>query len=117
MTEPIKAVLQRRKADRPKSEFVFASTSTATGHLVDIRRHHELVIKDSKVQFDLHDLRRTFASVAANLRLPPYVVKALLNHRTKADIIQYHYLEFELDVLRPAMESINSHLLSYARSM
>jgi integrase len=40
----------------------------------------EEVARRSGVRFCIHDLRRTFATIADNLDIPAYGVKALLNH-------------------------------------
>lgn len=56
-------------------DFVF---STEEGRLSNLRYAQRRVEADSGVAFTVHDLRRTFATVAESLDIPAYAAKALL---------------------------------------
>ena len=117
MTQPIREIFLRRQTERD-GIFVFpCERRSKSGHITDVSRYRTLVKEASGVDFDLHDLRRTFASAAANIKMPPYIVKALLNHRSKADVTQQHYLEFELETLEAALSKIDTYILMTAHHL
>jgi integrase len=64
----------------------------------------------SGVEFTLHDLRRTFTTLAESLDIPAYALKRLLNHRVSAadvtDIVH------DVERLRRPMQAITDYLLS-----
>jgi predicted DNA-binding protein len=68
------------------------------------------VIERSGVTFTTHDLRRTFATVADSLDIPGYAVKALLNHKTGADVT-VGYIIADVERLRGPMQRITDYLL------
>jgi integrase len=71
------------------------------------------VTAESDVSFTLHDLRRTFATVADALDIPGYAVKALLNHKTGADVTA-GYIVVDVERLRKPMQKITDYLLRAA---
>ena len=68
-----------------QSAFVFAGEG-GTGHLVEPRRQMAKVVAMSGIEFTLHDLRRTFATIAESLDLSAYALKRLLNHKSGSDV-------------------------------
>ncbi len=88
-----------------------------TGHLVEPKKVVAKIIKSSGVQFIIHDLRRTFITVAANQNISVYQLKALVNHRTKrkqADVTT-GYVQISIEQLREPMDLITNYLLSATR--
>ncbi len=51
------------------------------------------------MKFSLHDLRRTFITVAESLDIPAYALKRLLNHRADGDVTG-GYIVMNADRLR-----------------
>ena len=93
-------LLRRRLSQSKDRHWVFEG-HRGGAHLTDIDNHISAVIDNAGVYFKLHDLRRSFGSIAARIRgSSDYVVKRLLNHRTKSDVTQYHYIQHELEFLR-----------------
>lgn len=96
------------------SEFVFPAKSKQ-GHLV---YHHKAVIKLVKlggIDFRLHDLRRTFASVV-NIKVRDasvYTIKRLLNHSSGTDVTA-GYIQHDIEDLRSAMEIVEQTILNWA---
>lgn len=65
-------------------------------------------------KFTMHDLRRTFISVASSIDGVPYaVVKRLANHSTKTDVTAM-YIKYTLEQLRPYMQMVEDALLLHA---
>lgn len=64
------------------------------------------------VDWHLHDLRRTFATVATRAGVDAGMVKRLMNHSTSGDVTAHHYVRLNVEDMRPAMEVIEARLLA-----
>lgn len=102
-------LLKDRKASAT-GEYVF---QTNKGRMQNLRYAQEAVIKDSKVSFTIHDLRRTFATIANSLDIPAYTVKMLLNHKIGADVTA-GYIVADVERLRAPMQKITSYIIQCA---
>lgn len=92
----------RRKPEGP----VFGALSNVRYALTAVRKQ--------SVSFTLHDLRRTFATAAANkVKLPWITVKALLNHKVRD--ITGQYVVQDVDSLREPMQQVTDYLLRCAK--
>jgi integrase len=60
----------------------------------------------------LHDLRRTFATVATRAGVDAGMVKRLMNHSTSGDVTMKHYVRLNLEDMRPAMQTVETRLLA-----
>ncbi len=89
-----------------------AFTSTH-GQIGNLRYSLEGVAKASGVKFMIHDMRRTFATVAESLDIPAYALKALLNHKHTNDVTG-GYLVITTERLRVPMEKIEDYVLKAA---
>lgn len=104
---------QRGKIRRIDNNYVFPGDRPGS-HLVEPKRAIEKVIKESGVEFSMHDLRRTFETIAARLDIPYYALKKLLNHSTKNDITG-GYVVLDIEHLRVPMQKIADHIKQCAR--
>jgi len=90
------------------SEYVFADNQ---GRCISNFRYAQAnVQKASGVAFCIHDLRRTFATVAESLDIPAYALKRLLNHANGADVTA-GYIVANVERLRDPMQRITDYLL------
>jgi len=80
------------------------------GPLVEPRAGVQWVIQQSGVTFKLHDLRRTFITVAESLDISAYAVKRLVNHKMSRDVTA-GYIISDAERLRDPMERIAKYLL------
>ena len=80
----------------------------------NVRYALERIQKASGVTFTVHDLRRTFATVAESLDLSSYAVKALLNHALPREDVTTGYLRLTPERLRDAMEKVERRILTLA---
>lgn len=64
------------------------------------------------VPFTIHDLRRTFITVAESLDISPYAIKALVNHRQPGGDVTAGYIAHDVDRLRGPMQEITNRLLA-----
>ncbi|MCA1854247.1 MAG: tyrosine-type recombinase/integrase, partial [Beggiatoa sp.] len=83
------------------------------GRLNNLSYALEDVTRRSGVPFCIHDLRRTFATIADSLDIPGYAVKALLNHKGGSDVTAGYVLA-STERLREPMQKITDYVLRCA---
>lgn len=106
-------LLKERQAKAKKDdEYVFPGAG-AQGYLIEPRRHIERVSKASGVSFSLHDLRRTFITIAESLDIPAYAIKRLVNHKMTRDVTA-GYIISDVERLRRPMQQITDFLMRTA---
>jgi integrase len=105
-------LLTRREAD-PDAEWVFPGPG-ATGHIVETKKFYARVAKRSGITFTLHDLRRTFVTIAESLDIPHYALKRLLNHRTDSDVTG-GYIVMDVERLRRPVERVAERILELSQ--
>jgi integrase len=71
------------------------------------------VIKESGISFTIHDLRRTFMTIAESLDISAYAVKRLANHKMNNDITA-GYIIADVERLRDPMQKITDYILKCA---
>jgi integrase len=114
-TLPLSQFLHAMLEERSRSatgDFVFPGAGRG-GHVVSLKDSQRNVIEASGVSFTLHDLRRTFTTVAESLDIPGYALKRMLNHSDGADVTA-GYIVASVERLREPMEKVAEYL---ARAM
>lgn len=101
------SLLQQRFAQH-ENDFVFPGTGK-TGHLVEVHRQLKAIEVKTGIKIGLHDLRRTFASIAES-ETSYIAVKTLLNHAISSDVTQ-GYIQVPMADLRKAVEKISHRIL------
>jgi integrase len=99
--------MQRKKV--ATTEYVFPSSGVG-GYIVEPRKQMEKVIQHSGIPFIIHDLRRTFITIAEGLDISAYAVERLANHKMKQDITS-GYIITDVERLRKPMQQISDYLL------
>ncbi len=94
-------------------EFVFPGTGK-TGHLVEPKKAVKKVVETSGINFMIHDLRRTFISIAESLDIPAYALKRLLNHKISGDVTA-GYIITDVERLRVPMQKITDFIVDAAK--
>lgn len=97
-----------RRKNSTGSNWVFQSPIHKT-HLSEPREAINKVTKLSGVEFTLHDLRRTFITIAEGLDIPAYALKRLLNHKDSSDVTA-GYIVNDVERLRQPMEKISKFI-------
>lgn len=100
-------LIQRKKI--ATTEFVFPGNG-AGGYIVEPRKQMQKVTQVSGISFIIHDLRRTFITIAEGLDISAYAVKRLANHKMKQDITS-GYIITDVERLRKPMQQITDYLL------
>lgn len=104
----IDKLLTTRKMNA-SSDYVFSSPG-AKGYIVEPRRQMSKVTEASGINFTIHDLRRTFITIAESLDIPAYVLKRLLNHKMNHDVTS-GYIISDVERLRKPMQQITDFIL------
>jgi integrase len=100
-------ILRQRKQD---TEFVFPGRSNR-GHIIDSGHVISNVVKRSGCTFVIHDLRRTFITMAAKLGVAHHIIKKLVNHITSTGATD-GYIVLHVEHLREAMAQISNRFLT-----
>lgn len=78
-------------------------------------RRFILKVRDiSGVTFTVHDLRRTFITIAESLDIGIYTIKALVNHRSGGKDVTEGYVQINTERLREPMQRITDYIMSAA---
>lgn len=101
------ALLSRRKA-LAVTPYVFANS--AGQRLQNPRHSLDRIAKETGKRFIIHDLRRTFATIAESLDIPAYALKRLMNHAGNGDVTQ-GYIVATPERLRAPMQKIEDYIL------
>jgi integrase len=106
-------LIAARRETVGQTEWVFPGPGV-TGHIVETKSFTRRVSEASGVEFSLHDLRRTFITVAESLDIPAYALKRLLNHRADGDVTG-GYIVMNADRLRGPVERVAQRIVELAR--
>ncbi len=112
LSDYVFTLLQERKKRTGKSPWVFTGDGK-TGHLVEPKNSVKKIAEDSGVPFMLHDLRRTFTTIAESLDIPAYAIKGLINHKAGNDVTA-GYIIMSVDRLRDPMQKVTDRILELA---
>ena len=89
--------------------YVFPGTGAA-GHIIEPRKQMVKVTQASGVEFTVHDLRRTFITIAESLDISAYALKRLMNHKMGGDVTA-GYIVTDVERLRKPMQQITDYVL------
>ncbi|CAH9062352.1 hypothetical protein PSECIP111951_02672 [Pseudoalteromonas holothuriae] len=98
ITDRLEEIFERRK-EYKVSEYVFGSNNKY-GRVIEPKKTVAKINALSDVKFSLHDLRRTYISIAESLGVGNYTLKRLLNHRTSRDDVTGGYTILTAEELR-----------------
>jgi len=101
-------LLRERRSRIQNSDFVFPAES-AKGFLQEPKKWVAQVALESGVAVTLHDLRRTFATIAETLNVGQRTIQRLLNHRPGREALT-SYIVFGVEQLREPVEKIGMFL-------
>ena len=59
----------------------------------------------------MHDLRRTFATIADSLDIQHHIIKRLMNHANN-DVTIKHYVQPSIERLRDPMDKISKYIMN-----
>ena len=103
LTDFLFDMLAVRKANAV-NQYVFPN-EFGTGMLNEPKKQIQRVVQESGVSFSMHDLRRTFITIAESLDISAYALKRLLNHKMTNDVTA-GYIITDVERLRLPMQKI-----------
>ena len=113
MSNYVKNLLQSRYNTanmRSKNTFVFTGESRK-GYITNMQKYIDKIANNSSVAFTLHDLRRSFITVAESLdNISAYTLKRLLNHKNGSDVTG-GYIILDIERLRSPMQRIADKIM------
>jgi integrase len=99
----------KSRCDSISGEFVFPGHGVR-GHLISPKKSKAKVIEATGIWFSLHDLRRTFTTIAESLDIPAYALKRMLNHSDGSDVTA-GYIVGNVERLREPMQKVTDYLM------
>lgn len=114
---PLSSFLLKILNERHKlavNEYVFPGKD-GKGFLVEPKRGIKKVTEQSRIDFVIHDLRRTFITIAESIDISPYAIKRLVNHKMSNDVTA-GYIISDMERLRKPMQRIADKLLDASNS-
>jgi integrase len=111
ITDFVYFILKKRKSTASAPRYVFQGHGTS-GHLIEPRKQMQKVSEASGVAFTIHDLRRTYITIAESLDISAYALKRLVNHKMSNDVTA-GYIISDVERLREPMEKISRCLQNY----
>lgn len=102
--------LLTKRVEDACDEWVFSSTSE-NGHLEEPKKAVSRVREATGIYFTVHDLRRTYMTIAASLEISAYALKRLVNHKTSHDVTG-GYIILGVEQLRAPVQKIEDYILS-----
>ncbi|MDP2248478.1 MAG: tyrosine-type recombinase/integrase, partial [Nitrosomonadales bacterium] len=90
------------------NRYVFPG-DTKEGYILLPQKLMDRVARESGVSFTLHDLRRTFITIAEGLDIPAYALKRLLNHKMRNDVTA-GYIITDVERLRIPMQKVADYI-------
>ncbi len=113
LSDHLLALFKRRHGEyRLKTPWVFPGADEKN-KLSDPKRAVANVCENSGVKFMIHDLRRTFLTVGANLDISQEKLKKLVNHKDGNNVTA-GYIKLTVEDLRAPMQKITTHILDQA---
>ena len=92
------------------SDYVFPN-ATGTNHFKEPRKTMQQITDTTGISFTLHDLRRTFISIAESLDIPAYALKRMLNHKIVNSDVTAGYIVSDVDRLVAPMQKVADQIL------
>ena len=114
MSDYLEQLFLRRYKFRHDSIYVFPNQESTP--LRDLRAWIKQVTRESEVRFTLHDLRRTFATIAESLDISHYAIKKLINHKTDQSDVTEGYIQIGAERLRKPKQQITDKILSVSNN-
>jgi integrase len=111
MSDFVHDLLVARRALGTEGDFVFPGDGE-TGHIVEPKKALAAVSKTAGVKVSPHDLRRTFITTAAEITMPVFALKGLVNHALGADTTA-NYAQVTVASLREPMQATANKIKEY----
>jgi integrase len=112
MTTFVRDLLVKRRSEG-RARFVFVAESKS-GHIAEPKFPLKLVAEATGIKVSVHDLRRTFITVAESADISPLALKALVNHSVGGDVTA-GYVQMNPERLREPAQRVCDRLIELCR--
>ncbi len=113
-TIPLTPYVKKLLSSLPRrNAWVFPSTLSASGHIVDPSIAHRKLCRNAGLEVTLHGLRRSFKSLSEWLEIPVGVIAQIMGHKPSA-IAEKHYTVRPVDLLRVHHARLEGWILAQA---
>lgn len=109
LTSYLMELILRRQSSRI-NDYVFPAASKS-GHIEEPKKTVAKIGEAIGHHFCVHDLRRTYITIAESLDVSLYAVKALVNHKMDRSDVTSGYVMMSVDRLREPMQRISNFIL------
>lgn len=109
----VNEILLRRIKIKDEHDYVF-NVPNDYGVIKEPKKVIAKIRELTGIEFTLHDLRRTFTTTGESLNIGPYMIKRLLNHRTRRDDVTAGYIILTPEELRVPAQNIENKILEQA---
>ena len=112
ITQQLAALLERRRLEASASkggarQWVFPSTTSASGHAVELQHLYRRISRAAGTKFWFHGFRNVFITVAEReLMLPRSLTKRLVNHARGSDVTESYAADWSVEQLREPAQRI-----------
>jgi integrase len=104
MTDLVHQILVTRRAIGREGDFVFPGHGKS-GHCESFSYALSQIEETTGITTSPHDMRRTFASIAATCEIPPVALKMLIAHSAGSDVT-FGYVQLSLPDFRKAAQKV-----------
>ena len=112
LTPKLTEILERRSQYKI-SKFVFGANNKK-GRVIEPKKIIHRINDVAELSFTLHDLRRTYCSIAESIGIGTYTMKRLLNHKTARNDVTAGYTVLTAEELREPAIRISYKIEEYA---
>lgn len=112
MSDITHSLLTARRGIGTDGPWIFPANA-ASGHIEEPRFALDEVEKICGIKISVHDLRRTFITVAESCDIAAYALKALVNHTLGGQDVTAGYISMDTDRLRKPMQKVADRLKEY----
>jgi len=109
MSTFVRDLLVARRAIGIEGPWVFSADSKS-GHIEEPKFHLGLVAKATGIGVSVHDLRRSFLTVADSTDMSPLALQGLVNHALRKDVTS-NYVQMSVDRLREPAQRVCDRLM------
>lgn len=109
LTSYLMELILRRQSSRI-NDYIFPAAAKS-GHIEEPKKTVAKIGEAIGHHFCVHDLRRTYVTIAESLDVSHYAVKALINHKMDRSDVTSGYVMMSVDRLREPMQRITDFIL------
>ena len=113
ISDHLMTIFRRRRSLMTDSKYVFNANNQA-GRVIEPKKVIYKIAELAGIKFTLHDLRRTYTTVAERIQTSTYTLKRLLNHKSGRNDVTAGYTVLTPEELRLPAQAVEDKILVLA---